>query len=322
MRLHVGCEFQYESAAPTPAIVLVEPHPGLANTIVDERWRIEPDLDRRGYRDVFGNQLRRVILPPGPSTLRYDAIVELSGEPDPVMTSARQHPVEELPDDVLAFTLASRYCLTETLSSTAWHLFGNSPPGWARVQAVCDWIHVNVRYGALRSTPTTTAVDVYVAGGGICRDFAHLAVTFCRALNIPARYVFGYMPDIGEAPPYTPMDFHAWFEVYLEGRWWTFDARFNRPRIGRIPIGFGRDAVDVAMVTSYGSAMFRQMTVWSDAGDAIPDGDVTGGTAGGERSEGRTEARVVEAGNEWVDADHDREDDPLPAGGERWGGAG
>ncbi|MDQ6908880.1 MAG: transglutaminase family protein, partial [Chloroflexota bacterium] len=155
------------------------------------------------------------------------------------------------------------YCLSDALSNTAWELFGGSEMGWARVQAVCDWIHDNIVYG-LKSTGLTTAVDVYEARGGICRDFAHLGVTFCRALNIPARYVFGYMPDIGIPPPYPAMDFHAWFEVYLGGRWWTFDARFNTPRIGRIPIGRGRDAVDVAMVTTYGAANFRQMTVWSD----------------------------------------------------------
>jgi transglutaminase-like putative cysteine protease len=173
---------------------------------------------------------------------------------------------------VLVYTLPSRYCLSDALSNAAWDLFGSAEPGWARVQAVCDWIHANIRYGQ-QSTPLTTALDVYEARGGVCRDFAHLGVTLCRALNFPARYVFGYMPDIGIPPPHPPMDFHAWFEVYLADRWWTFDARFNTPRIGRIPIGRGRDAVDVAMMTTYGPAQFQEMRVWTDLAEveAAPD---------------------------------------------------
>ncbi len=264
MRLHVGCEFRYESSAPSPALVLVEPHPDYADTVVSERWEVAPSLPRHEYRDLFGNRLVRLTMPEGETVLRYDALVDVSGEPDPVVPDARQHLVEDLPDDLLVYTLASRYCLTEELSAVAWRMFGDAPLGWGRVQAVCDWIHDNIRYGGIRSTPLTTAVDVYVGGGGMCRDFAHLAVTFCRCLNIPARYVFGYMPDVGETGPLPAMDFHAWFEVWLDDRWWTFDARFNRPRIGRIPIGYGRDAVDVAMVTTYGPAMFRRMTVICD----------------------------------------------------------
>jgi transglutaminase-like putative cysteine protease len=267
MQLHVGCEFEYESPVPTPAIALVQPHPDPAHRVLSERWQFQPEMEQRGYRDIFGNGCERFILPEGNSIIRYDALVEVSGEPDPVALGATQHAVEDLPDATIVYTLASRYCLTETLSQVAWHLFGWSTPGWSRVQAVCDWVHANIRYGLINSTPMTTAVDVYAAGGGMCRDFAHLAITFCRALNIPARYVFGYMPDIGVPGPFPPMDFHAWFEVYLGERWWTFDARFNTPRIGRIPIGIGRDAVDVAMVTSYGPALFKQMTVWTDEHD-------------------------------------------------------
>ena len=264
MLLQVGCEFLYDSPAPTPSVMLVRPHPDCPHRVVRETWEAEPAFEPHGYRDLFGNRCDRFVLPLGEATLRYDALVEVSGDPDPVALDAAQRPVEELPDDVLVFTLASRYCQVEALSSTAWHLFGSTPLGWGRVQAVCEWIHTNIQYGLLKSTPLTTAVDVYVASGGMCRDFAHLAVTFCRALNIPARYVFGYMPDIGVPGPFPPMDFHAWFEVYLEDRWWTFDARFNTPRIGRIPIGRGRDAVDVAMLTTYGGAAFRRMVVWTD----------------------------------------------------------
>lgn len=264
MLLRVGCEFAYESPGPTPSVMLVRPHPDCPHRVVEETWDAEPSFAPHGYRDLFGNRCDRFVLPEGETTLRYDALVEVSGDPDPVTPDAVQRPVEDLPDDVLVFTLASRYCQVEALSSTAWHLFGNAPLGWGRVQAVCDWIHNNIEYGLLKSTPLTSAVDVYVASGGMCRDFAHLAVTFCRALNIPARYVFGYMPDIGVPGPFPPMDFHAWFEVYLDDRWWTFDARFNTPRIGRIPIGRGRDAVDVAMMTTYGAAAFRRMVVWTD----------------------------------------------------------
>lgn len=303
MYLRVGCEFQYQSSAPTPAVVLVEPHPDPLHRVIRERWETSSALDLHAYQDLFSNRIERLTLPVGSSTLRYDAVVEVSAEPDPVEPGALQLPVEDLPDEVLVFTLASRYCFTEALSRVAWHLFADTPPGWARVQAVCDWIHQNIRYGAIQSTPLTTAVDVYVGGGGICRDFAHLAITFCRALSIPARYVFGYMPDIGVTGPQPPMDFHAWFEAFLDGRWWTFDARFNRPRIGRIPIGYGRDAVDVAMVTTYGAAAFQQMTVWTeefqeteDSGETRHIGETTGWSAS------TSEALVLETGEGQVGA--------------------
>ena len=263
MRLRLGCEFGYEAPGGTAAVMLVRPHDDPPHQIIAETWTTAPLVPDHDYRDLFGNHCRRFTLPEGVVRLRYDAIVEVSGDADDVAPNAEQVPVERLPDDVLVFTLASRYCLSDALSNVAWHLFGGTAPGWTRVQAICDWIHVNIRYG-LPSTPLTTATDVYVAGGGMCRDFAHLAVTFCRALNIPARYVFGYMPDIGVPGPFPPMDFHAWFEVYLGDRWWTFDARFNIPRIGRVPIGRGRDAVDVAMITTYGPARFGHMHVWTD----------------------------------------------------------
>jgi transglutaminase-like putative cysteine protease len=164
----------------------------------------------------------------------------------------------------LLFTLPSRYCLSDELSDTAWDLFGNTWPGWERVQAVCDWVHQNVRFQYGTSTPRTTAVDVYEKRVGVCRDFAHLALTFCRAMNIPARYTFGYLPDIGVPPPDEPMDFCAWFEAYLGGRWLTFDPRNNTRRVGRVVIGRGRDALDVAMVTTYGSHTLQSMVVWAD----------------------------------------------------------
>ena len=300
MQLHVGCEFGYAATWPTPAVMLVQPHGDAPHRIVRETWTAEPALAPHEYRDGFGNRCQRFVLPAGATTLRYDAVVEVSGEPDEVDPAAPQVPVEALPDGVLVYTLASRYCPSDALSNAAWQLFGGSPLGWARVQAVCDWIHEHIVYGA-KSTPLTDAVDVYVSRGGICRDFAHLAVAFCRALNIPARYVFGYMPDIGVPPPYPPMDFHAWFEAYLGDRWWTFDARFNTPRIGRVPIGRGRDAVDVAMMTTYGSAQFRRMIVWTDPLEAAaeagspPDAGTSGRVA--ETAE-TTEALVLDRGHD------------------------
>ncbi|CAN5497690.1 transglutaminase family protein [soil metagenome] len=263
MHIRVGCAFTYQSEEPTAAVALVRPRLDTPSHILNESLDAEPPIDHRGYVDHFGNRSDRMMLPAGASTIRYDARIEITGEPDEVSPTAQEIAVEQLPDEILTFTLSSRYCPTEALAQVAWDLFGQSAPGWSRVQAICDWVHQHMRYGMV-TTPLTTAVDVYVAGGGMCRDFAHLAITFCRALTIPARYVFGYLPDIDVTGPQPPMDFHAWFEVYLDGRWWTFDARFNRPRIGRIPIGYGRDAVDVAMVTTYGSAVFQQMEVWSD----------------------------------------------------------
>ena len=298
MQLSVGCEFTYECTGPVPAVMLVAPHPDPAisvpNRVVTETWTITPDIERHGYRDLFGNRVERMLLPDGLTLLRYDATVEVSGETDQIGTDALEHPIANLPDEVLVYTLSSRYCITESLSQVAWHLFGQVQPGWTRVQAVCDWIHTNIRYGLVKSTPTTTAVDIYVAGGGMCRDFAHLAITFCRALNIPARYVYGYMPEFRAPEDSTPMDFHAWFEVYLGDRWWTFDARFNQPLVGRIPIGIGRDAVDVAMLTTWGPARFKGMVVWSDI---VGHNDVASHELASGVSPQRTEGLHLEPGS-------------------------
>jgi len=208
------------------------------------------------------------MMPTGEQVWHYDAIVEVSGELEPYVPDAIQLPVEQLPDETLVYTLPSRFCLSDVLSDQAWSLFGNTEPGWARVQAICDWVHTNIRFQYGTSTPTTTSADVCAQGVGVCRDFAHLAITFCRAMNIPARYAFGYLPDINVAPVDAAMDFCAWFEAYLGDRWYTFDARNNERRIGRVLIGRGRDALDVAMVTSYGSPRLQSMTVWADE---VPD---------------------------------------------------
>jgi transglutaminase-like putative cysteine protease len=285
MRLRLGCRFEHDASVPTPAVVLVEPHFEAAGGLVAERWSSGPSLETTSYVDVYGNRCRRLVLPEGVSSFTYDALVEVSREPDPVPDEHdRQQRIEDLPDNLLHWLLPSRLCESDRLYERAWELFGQTAPGVERVQAVCDWIHENVEYG-VPSVPTTATLEVFQRRGGMCRDFAHLGVTFCRALGIPARYVFGYMPDIGIPGPYPPMDFHAWFEVWLGERWWTYDARFNMPRIGRLPIGHGRDAVDVAMVTTYGAATLTRMIVWTDetTDDALDDealSDMTTGRTG------------------------------------------
>jgi transglutaminase-like putative cysteine protease len=264
MQIRVGCEFRYEASWPTPTVMQVQPHQDAAPRIVHEAWQLTPSLALHAYTDLYGNTCQRMLIPPGNQVLNYDATVEVSGLADEIVPGAIHHPVEELPDEALLYTLPSRFCLSDVLSDKAWELFGSTEPGWARVQAICDWVHSNIRFQSGTSNSLTTAADVCAAGVGVCRDLTHLAVTFCRAMNIPARYVFGYLPDIGVPPPDAPMDFCAWMEVYLSGRWWTFDPRNNEPRIGRVLIGRGRDALDVAMVTTYGSPRLVQMTVWAD----------------------------------------------------------
>jgi len=216
------------------------------------------------YQDVYGNPCDRLTLPEGPATLRYDALVEVSGDMDPADKSAVQIPVQDLPNETLMFVLASRFCPSDLLADVAWELFATADPGWPRVQAVCDWVHQNIRFDYGNASPLISALDVYETRTGVCRDFVHLAVTFCRAFSIPCRYAFGYLPDIEIERADAPMDFCAWFEAYLDGRWWTFDPRNNRPRKGRVLIGRGRDALDVAMVTTFGPTVLETMQVWAD----------------------------------------------------------
>ena len=264
MRSRVGCEFHFDAALPVPAVALLGARQDGGVTVERETWRVQPDASFSDLVDIYGNQARRVVIGPGKASLRYDAEVTTSAALDEVGLVAVQHPVEDLPAEILIYTLASRYCLSDMLSDAAVDLFGATPRGWERVQAVCDWVHDNVRFDYAAVRPDTTSIDVFQARVGVCRDFAHLAISFCRALNVPARYVFGYLPDIDVPPPPEPMDFCAWMEVYLGGRWWTVDPRNNARRIGRVVIARGRDAVDVAMVTSYGKLLLEEMTVWAD----------------------------------------------------------
>jgi transglutaminase-like putative cysteine protease len=262
--LRVGCEFKYDVSAPTVATVQVRPRSDARHQLVTESWSTQPQVPIDEYSDFYGNPVKRLVMPQGELVLRYDAVVAVPDEPDLDATAARQLPVDQIPGEVLHFTLPSRYCLSDQLMGMAWELFGQTEPSGARVQAVCDWVHDNITFQYGTSNPLTTAVDVLEQHKGVCRDLAHLAISFCRALNIPARYVFGYLPDLYVPPDPAPMDFAAWMEVYLEDRWWTFDPRNNVRRVGRVLIGRGRDALDVAMLTTFGPAIFRSMTVWAD----------------------------------------------------------
>jgi len=264
LQVRVGCEFTYAAANPTPTVWQVRPSHDGTHHVMMESWETESTLPTTSYVDAYGNTCDRVTLPRGDSVVRYDAVVEVPATSDERGVGAVWVPVEELPAEALVYLLPSRFCVPELFRGTAWELFGSFEPGWRQVQAVCDWVHEHIVFGYGASTATTTAMDVYRRRTGVCRDFAHLGVTLCRALNIPARYVCGYLPDIAVTPPETPMDFCAWLEVYLQGRWWTFDPKINTPRVGRVVIGRGRDAVDVAMVTAYGEVTLREMSVWAD----------------------------------------------------------
>ena len=264
IRVRVGCEFTYDVPTPSPAVIQVAPRLGELVTLLEETWELTPEAPVEVFQDLYGNQNRRTVLGEGSARVRYDALVEVPGTPDEVDYEAVQHPIQELPGDLFHFLLPSRYCLSDELMAAAWELFGETEPGWGRAQAICDWVHSNLGFQYGSSHPLTTARDAFDKRQGVCRDFAHLFVTFCRAMNIPTRYVFGYLPDIMVEPQDHPMDFAAWSECYLGGRWWTFDARNNRRRIGRVVIGRGRDALDVAMMTTWGAARFQTLRVWAD----------------------------------------------------------
>jgi transglutaminase-like putative cysteine protease len=265
----VGCEFLHDLSWPVAVVLQVEPYPGVSEPS-NERLETEPATTMRTYTDLYGNVCRRFVLGPGATRIRYQADVDVDAGVDVEDHAAVQHAVVDLPDDALHFTLASRFCQSDTLSNTAWQLFGSAPPGWERAQAVVDWVHENITFAHGSSGPTTTATEIYLQRRGVCRDFAHLAVTFLRALNIPARYCFGYLPDIDVAPLDEPMDFAGWLEAYLGGQWYTFDPRNNTPRTGRVLIGRGRDALDVAMLTTYGQAPLRAMRVVAEPIEATP----------------------------------------------------
>ena len=265
MQIRVGYELIYDCLRPTPMILTLNIHfTRVSDIVVPDHLVTSPSIPITGYRDGFGNWCSRIVAPPGQIRLSTDAIVNDTGRPDEVAAAAQQIPVQNLPEETLLFLLGSRYCETDRLSEAAWDLFGNSPPGWARVQAICDFVHNHIVFGYEHARSTKTAWDVFNERKGVCRDYAHLAVAFCRCMNFPARYCTGYLGDIGVPPSQDPMDFSAWFEVYLGGRWYTFDARNNVPRIGRVLIARGRDAADVAISSTFGPNTLKSFKVWTD----------------------------------------------------------
>jgi transglutaminase-like putative cysteine protease len=260
----IGCDFTYVATIPTPVVFQVQPASSPHVSVRDGQWAIEPAQAARSYTDLYGNPCVRTILPAGKSSFRWQAVAVLPDATEDADEDAPELAPDALPDDTLLYTLPSRYCLPDVLGGESWSRFGGLEPGYRRVQAICDYVnsHLTFQYGS--STALSSAVDVNLAGRGVCRDFTHLAISFCRALSIPARYVFGYLPDMDVPPDPAPMDFAAWMEVWLGDRWWTFDPRNNIRRKGRVVIGRGRDASDVAMATTFGGPLLESMTVQAE----------------------------------------------------------
>lgn len=265
IRIKLGCDLNFEFPQPTPMIVVLNVHYTRVSDLEGPDYVItRPRVPLAGYRDGFGNWCYRFVAPAGHFEISTDAIVRDTGEWDAAAHDALQHPVEALPAEAIQYLLGSRYCETDRLMDEAWRLFGTIAPGWARVQAICDYVHDIMDFGYAHSRPTRTAYEAYQERQGVCRDYAHLAVAFCRCLNIPARYCTGYITDIGLPPPYEPMDFAAWIEVYLGGRWHAFDPRNNAPRIGRVLVAQGRDAADVPLTHSFGPGTLSKFLVWAE----------------------------------------------------------
>jgi transglutaminase-like putative cysteine protease len=261
MDIDIGCRFEFGVEHPTHTVMLVEPHPDEGRRVRAASMETTPELATTTYVDLFDNLCRRLTLPPGRVVITFSALVEDSGTPDVVDRDAPELHPSQLPDDALVYLLPSRYCQSDQLADFAFAQFGSVAPGWTRVETISEWVHGRLGFDYGRASPDFTAVDVLESGHGVCRDFTHLGVALCRALNIPARYVFGYLPDIGVPDPGLPMDFCAWFEAFLGDRWFTFDPRNHQQRIGRTVIGRGRDAADVAMFTTFGHVELISMTV-------------------------------------------------------------
>ena len=265
MLIRAGYEIAFDAEADTPMIAMLSIHPTRNRDLRSpHRIEVSKPIAAYDYIDAYGNVCTRLVVPKGGVTLSCDFVVQDSGEPDAQSPDAEQHPIEALPADIILYLLGSRYCDTDRLSEMAWTKFGEVPPGWARVQAIVDFAHHHLTYGYEHARPTRTAWDAHQEQVGVCRDFAHLAVTLCRCMNIPARYCSGYLGDIGIPPVDVAMDFHAWFEVYLGGAWHSFDARHRVPRIGRILMACGRDATDTALTTAFGAARLTGFKVHTD----------------------------------------------------------
>jgi transglutaminase-like putative cysteine protease len=265
MKIHVGFEMVYDCPQPTPIIFNLNVHFTRVSDLVGRDDLVfDPPVPVSAYRDSFGNWCSRVVAPAGRLRVSADAIVNDSGLADEIVPHAQQLAVRDLPEETLLFLLGSRYCETDKLSAIAWSLFAQAPTGWGRVQAICDYVHGHITFGYENARMTRSALEAYYDKTGVCRDYTHLAIAFCRCMNIPARYCTGYLGDIGMPPPYGTMDFAAWFEVFLDGRWHTFDARNNMPRIGRVLIARGRDASDVALSNTFGPNTLDSFRVWTD----------------------------------------------------------
>jgi transglutaminase-like putative cysteine protease len=264
--IRVGYEIAFRFSQPTAVMMLLYLHPSRAATLrQSERIEVEPAVPVSDFIDSFGNRCGRLFVPAGRVVFRNDANVNDSGEPDPQARDALQIDVRDLPDDVVQFLLPSRYCEVDSeLKDVAYSLADSTPRGWPRVQAICDFVHQHVHFDYKQARANRTALETFREKVGVCRDFMHLAVTLCRCANVPARYCTGYLGDIGIPPVPYPMDFSAWFEVFLGGKWWAFDARHNVPRIGRILMARGRDAADTALTTTFGSNQLESFTVWTD----------------------------------------------------------
>lgn len=268
MLIRAGYDIRFDTEAATPLMAMLSLHPSRHKDLTTpHRILTTPEVPIYDYLDSYGNVCSRVTVPAGGLTLSCDFTIEDSGALDRVAVEANQHPIEELPDDVLLYLLGSRYCETDRLLETAWSQFGEVGKGWPLVQAIADFVHHHVEFGYHHARATRTAWDAYQEQRGVCRDYAHLAITFCRCMNIPARYCSGYLGDIGVPPSDAPMDFSAWFDVFLGGEWHSFDARHNRPRIGRILMARGRDATDTALTTSFGPATLARFEVHTDEVD-------------------------------------------------------
>ena len=261
MLIRLAYDIQFDNPAEVAMVALLSVHPSRVHDLLEpDELHAEPYIPVTSYIDSFGNRCTRLVAPAGPLRLSSTTLIRDSGNPDILNLYARESHVGDLPNEVLSYLLNSRYCEVDRFSNIAFEHFGHLTPGWSRVQYICNWVHTHVTFNYQHARPTKTALDVYTERVGVCRDFQHLAITFCRALNIPARYATGYLGDIG-VPVVLPMDFSAWFEVWLDGQWWTFDARNNQPRIGRVLMATGRDASDVAMTTSFGRADLRSFFV-------------------------------------------------------------
>ena len=270
MLIRVGFDIQFQIPTEVAMVALLSVHPSRARDLLEpDELETEPAVPVTYYMDRSGNRCSRLVAPAGHLRLTNSTLVRCPDEPDEVNWDAREMAVRDLPDDVLMYLLSSRYCEVDRMSKIAFEQFGHIAPGWGRVQAICDWVHSKVEFNYQQARPTKSALDVYTERVGVCRDYQHLAITFCRALNIPARYATGYLGDI-HVPLRLPMDFSAWFEAFLDGRWWTFDARNNVPRLGRILMATGRDASDVALTTSFGRADLSYFFVVSEEeGEAL-----------------------------------------------------